>query len=133
MGNSFARRNMWDSDYRPEQLFTRDFLAKLHPDWVIRTEYPVRNLTLDGEKRPSCTLDLAIPSEKIAIRLNGGYHFASARQELKDELQKECLIQAGWIVWDFDDYKMINLFKKKKSEKTVKLAEQEIEDYIGKV
>ena len=24
MGNEFARKNMWDSEYRPEQLFTRE-------------------------------------------------------------------------------------------------------------
>lgn len=121
---------MWDSSYRPEQTFTRDFLANLYPLTIIKTEYAVRNLTIDGKPAKPCTLDLAMPEKKIAIRLNGGYHFSSNRQESKDEMQKEALKQAGWTVWDFDSYKMVNLFKKKKNLETVKLAWQEISDYI---
>ena len=125
---------MWDSEYRPEQLFVRDFLAKTYPDWIIRTEYPVKNLTLDGEKRPNATLDLAvIQPKKIAIRLNGGYHYSSDRQRLKDEFQKISLEQAGWEVWDLDHEIFVNVWKKKKSEATVKLAEEELSSYIAKM
>ncbi len=122
---------MVDSDYRPEQMFARDYIEEKHPDWVIKLEYPINNLTIDGKPTKPCTLDIAIPKEKIAIRLNGGYHFSSGRQELKDELQKEALIQDGWKVVDFDHYKMINLFKKKKNEETIKLAKEEVDKYLG--
>lgn len=126
MGNEFARKNMWESDYRPEQLFTRDFLSELHPEWVIKTEYPIDRLTLDGKPWRPCRLDIAIIDIKMAIRLNGGYHFSSGVQRNKDEYQKEALKQAGWHVFDFDSHMMPNLFKKKKSEETVKLAQEEI-------
>ncbi len=132
MANNFARRNMWDSDYRQEQIFTRDFLAKLYPEWEIKQEYPVKNLTIDGKRARPCILDIAVPKEMIAIRLNGEYHFTSGRQQLKDEFQKEALQQAGWDVLDFDCFKMINLFKKNKKEETVKLAEGEILKQLGK-
>ncbi len=132
MANDFARKNMWDSDYRQEQLFTRDFLAQLYPEWKIELEYPIRNLTVDGRPARGCILDIAIPKERIAIRLNGAYHFTSGRQEIKDEFQKEALQQAGWDVLDFDHFKMINLFKKNKKEETVKLAEGEILKQLGK-
>jgi len=120
------RRNMTESEYRQEQLFVRDFLSSLHPNWIIKVEYPVRNLKLDGKPYRKCVLDIAIPKSKIAVRLNGGYHFSSGRQSIKDEFQKEALHQAGWIVVDFDYYKMPNLFKKKKKKETIKLAEEEI-------
>jgi very-short-patch-repair endonuclease len=131
MANDFARRNMWDSEYRPEQRFARDFLAKLHPEWTIKLELPVNKLTVDGKPAKNCVLDIAVTSHKIAVRLNGGYHHASSRQQTKDEFQKEALIQAGWKVLDFDSYMMPNLFKNKKNEETVKLAEEEILKQLG--
>lgn len=130
MTNQFARRNMWDSEYRPEQMFVIDFLSKAKPIWVIKAEYPVKDLKIDGKPWRNCTLDIAIPKEKIAIRINGGYHFTSASQRNKDELQKEALKQAGWIVIDFDVHMMPSLFKKKKNEETVKLAVMEIENRL---
>lgn len=132
MGNEFARKNMWDSSYRPEQIFTRDYLAKKYPEFTITLEYMVKNLTIDGNPAKPCTLDIAITDKKIAIRLNGGYHHASGRQQTKDEYQKEALIQAGWTVLDFDDHMVPNLFKKKKNAETVKLAEEEIEKELGR-
>ena len=120
------RSNMTESEYRQEQIFVRDFLNTIHPKWVIKLEYKVRGLKLDGKPYRRCVLDIAIPKSKIAVRLNGGYHFSSSRQETKDEFQKEALHQAGWIVVDFDHHKMPNLFKKKKKKETVKLAEEEI-------
>lgn len=135
MGNSFASNNMWDSAHRPEQTFTLYYLADNFPEWTIETEYLVKNLTLDGAKRPNCTLDIAVRSpEKIAIRLNGGYHFASERQELKDEFQKIALEQKGWKVVDIDHHMYPNLFKVKKtsSDKTLKLAEEELDFIVTK-
>ena len=132
VGNSFATKNMWDSAHRPEQLFTVSYLADLNPKWTIKTEHLVTNLTLDGAKRPNATLDIAVTSpEKIAIRMNGAYHFISARQELKDEFQKLSLEQAGWKVVDLDHHMLPYLFKVKKtsSDKTFKLATEEL-DFI---
>jgi len=126
----FIRKNMWDSSYRPEQMFTRDFLAKLFPKLTIKTEYPVRKLKIDGKQYKNCTLDIAIPSLLIAIRLNGAYHFNSSLQETKDEFQKEALKQAGWKVVDFNHFKMKNLFAKRPNPETVKLAESEIKSEL---
>ncbi len=131
MGNEFARKNMWDSEYRPEQLFTRDYIMKKHPSLDVKLEYPQSKLELDGKPYRKCILDIAIPSRKIAIRLNGGYHFSSSRQGLKDEFQKEALSQAGWNVIDFDSHKMPNLFKQKYNGKTIESVEEEIESMLG--
>jgi len=130
MVNEFMRQNMTESSYRPEQMFVRDFLFSLHPKWKIKLEYPIRNLKLDGKPYKKCILDIAILKGvlncKVAIRLNGGYHFSSSLQRTKDEFQKEALKQAGWEVLDFDHFKMPNLFKRKKKKETIKLAEEEI-------
>ena len=131
MTNDFMRRNMTESEYRQEQLFVRDFLSKIHPEWVIMLEHKISGLKVDGKPYRRCILDIAIQSTRVAIRLNGGYHFASSRQETKDEFQKESLEQAGWKVIDFDHHKMPNLFKKKKNIETIKLAEEEILKYLG--
>lgn len=131
MTNDFMRRNMTESSYRPEQMFVRDFLSTIHPEWVIKSEYKVSGLKVDGKPYRLCILDIAIRKHKIAIRLNGGYHFSSDRQSNKDEFQKEALQQAGWKVIDFDHYKMPNLFKKKNNIETIKLAEKEILKYLG--
>ena len=123
---------MWDSDYRSEQLLVRDYLASLHPEWKIKTEYVVSNLSIDGEPYKSCKPDIAIPEKNIVIRVNGMYHYTSDRQRNKDAFQKEALEQAGWMVIDFDCRVMDNLFKKKKNEETVKLAKEEILKYFVK-
>jgi very-short-patch-repair endonuclease len=127
MSKDFARKGMWDSEYRPEQIFVRDFLANRNITLKINLEYPIRNLKIDGKPYRKCILDIAIPEKKVAIRLNGGYHHVSSRQQLKDELQKEALEQLGWKVLDFDSYKMPYLFKAKYNDKTVKLVVEEIE------
>ena len=130
MGNDFARKNMWDSEYRPEQIFTRDYILKKHPNLIIKLEYPQSQLKLDGKPYRKCILDIAIPSKKIAIRLNGGYHHISSRQGLKDEFQKEALLQSGWVVIDFDSYKMPNLFNGIHNDKTIKSVEEEVESML---
>ena len=131
--NDWIRKNMWESEYRREQMFTRNYIEELYPTWLIKLEYKVSNLKLDGKPYRSCTLDIAIPSKKIAIRLNGGYHFSSGIQGNKDDFQEEALKQAGWNVIDFDDHMMPNLWKKKKNDETIKLAQEEIIQYLGKV
>ena len=127
MANSFANKNMWDSAHRPEQMFTVNYLAELNPDWTIKTEFPVKDLEVDGKPYRSCVLD-------IAIRLNGAYHFSSSRQELKDELQKVALEQIGWKVVDLDHHMLPYLFKVKKSssDKTFKLATEELDFIVTK-
>lgn len=131
--NKFAKRGMWESEYRPEQTFARDFISTLKTDWIIKTEYVTPNLMVDGKAWRKCTLDIAVVSPiKIAIRLNGGYHFSSGSQQNKDEFQKEALKQAGWIVVDFNSFNMPNLFGEKNKE-TVILAEKEIIDQLGKM
>ncbi len=131
MSKEFRHNNMWDSSYRPEQMFACDFLSKIMPEVEIKLEYKVKNLTIDGDPTKPCTLDIAIPEKMMAIRMNGGYHFSSGRQRTKDEFQKEALIQAGWRVIDFDYHLMPNLFKKSKNIETVKLSEEEILRYMG--
>lgn len=133
MGNDFARKNMWDNSYRPEQIFVRDYLSQKYPDVKIKLEHTVSNLTLDGKPYRKCILDIAILDKKIAIRLNGGYHHVSSRQQTKDEFQKDSLEEAGWTVLDFDSYKMPNLFKSKYNDKTLKLVTDEIEKMIGDI
>jgi len=131
MSKDFARKGMWDSDYRPEQIFVRDYLASTNLTWKIVLEYPVKNLKIDGKPYRKCILDIAVPENKLGIRLNGGYHHVSSRQQLKDELQKEALQQIGWKIVDFDSYKMPYLFKTKYNEKTVKLVIEEIKNELG--
>jgi hypothetical protein len=123
---------MWESSHRPEQMFTRDYLAGVHPSWKIRLEYRVTNLKIDGEPYKDATVDIIILKPyRIAVRLNGGYHFSSGLQETKDEFQKDALIQAGWWVFDLDHHMMPNLFNKKWDKETVKLAETELSRYFG--
>lgn len=133
VANDFARKNMWDSEYRPEQLFVRDYLASNNITLKIILEYPIRNLLLDGKPYRKCILDIAMPEKKIGIRLNGGYHHVSSRQQTKDEFQKEALKQMGWKIVDFDSYKMPYLFKAKYNDKTVKFVIEEIENEMSDI
>lgn len=125
--NDFQRKNMWDSDYRPEQIIVNNYILDKFPNLTTKMEFKLK-LELDGKHYRQCKLDIAIPSKKIGIRLNGGYHFNSNRQETKDEFQKEALRQMGWSVIDLDHYNLPNLFKKKK---TLKLIEDELGEYLG--
>lgn len=122
---------MWDNSHRPEQLFTRDFLKQLFPNSIIETEYPINNLKIDGKPYRRCILDIAIKDKKWAIRLNGEYHNGKT-QTIKDEYQKIALEQAGWKVIDFDYFMMPNLFKKKKNDKVIVLAKEEINNILEK-
>lgn len=124
---------MWDNSNRPEQLFVVAHLRQKYPNWNIQTEYPVNNLFLDDKPFGRCILDIAIPYKKIGIRMNGGYHHVSKRQSDKDEYQKTALQQSGWKIFDFDDFMMPNVFKKKKNEATIKLAINEIENQLSEL
>ena len=133
MPNQFARKNMTQSDYRDEQFFVRDWLAEKYPDLIIKSEYRIDKLTLEGKPWRGCVLDIAIPSKKIAIRLNGGYHFNSTKQRSRDDFQLEALKEGGWTVFDLDHYKMGCLFKKKKNDETIKCAKLELEKHLGQM
>lgn len=134
MSKSIINSKDWDDSYRPEQYFTRDVLSEKYPSLVIKTEFQVKNLTLDGKPYRNCKPDITIPEKKIIIRINGMYHYTSSRQQLKDEFQKKALEQAGWYVIDFDCRKMETLFKLKRSstEITLKLALEEVEFELDK-
>ena len=71
---------------------------------LIKTQYLVRNMhEVDGIRPtiPPPKLDIAIPSLKIAIRVNGGIH-EGRRQRLKDEDQLTVLECNGWTVINVD-------------------------------
>lgn len=71
---------------------------------ILQTQYSVRNMHEVEGIRPTIPppkLDIAIPSMKIAIRVNGGIH-EGRRQRLKDEDQRVVLEGNGWTVIDVD-------------------------------
>ena len=72
MSKDFARKGMWDSEYRPEQIFVRDFLAVENITLKINLEYPIRNLKIDGKPYRKCILDIAIPEKKVEYDLTVG-------------------------------------------------------------
>src|SRR6185312_10406112 len=108
------------TEYRDEQLRAANIIRKIVnvlPNHV-KTEYPVTGLVYDG-KKIGCVLDIAIvpPSVqyKIAIRLMGEVH-TKKRNIPHDDDQKAALIQSGWVVIDFIDTKMPNLWSKVRNE-----------------
>jgi len=117
-GDYFIRKNMSDSEYRPEQIFVRDFLPKcFQSPIIVNLEESISGLMIDGKPYRRAIVDIVVfygGIGQMAIRLNGGYHFVSTKQRTKDDFQKTALEQAGWEVVDFNDYDMPNLFKKKK-------------------
>lgn len=72
-----AMRANGNTKNRPEQLLARD-LIQAHYSEKLETEYtptdikPLPDLDLTGDRSPR--LDIAIPSKRIAIRLNGPPH-----------------------------------------------------------
>ncbi len=134
MSKAIINSKDWDDSYRPEQYFTRDFLAEKYPFLEIKTEFHIKGLTLDGKPYRNCKPDIAVVEKKLIIRINGMYHYKSPRQQLKDEFQKKALEQAGWYVIDFDCRTMEYLFrvKRKSSDTTLNKAMEEIEKVLGK-
>ena len=118
------------TSYREEQMRCVEILRRkidILPGY-IKTEYPVLGLTYDG-KKIGCTLDIAIvpPSVqyKIAIRLMGEIHTKN-KKEVTDDDQKKALEKDGWLVIDFWDWQMSNLWSKTRNEAIDLLSEQEV-------
>ncbi len=135
MGNSnWILRNMGEqgnTEYRREQVrcarILRDFLGNS----AVRQEYTVRNLKIDGASAPNCILDLAIPKEKIAIRMMGKIHDKSKKRNLKDWYQNEALIQAKWSVYDFHEDDFPNLWKPKRGAEVDQASKEEVLKALG--
>lgn len=135
MGNSnWILRNMGEqgnTEYRREQVrcarILRDFLGNS----AVRQEYILRDLKIDGERAPNAILDLAIPKEKIAIRMMGKIHDKSKNRNLKDWYQNEALIQAKWAVYDFHEDDFPNLWKPKRSHEVDLASKEEVLRALG--
>lgn len=82
----FANKNMrlaGNTSNRPEQLLARDLIQAHYPE-KLETEYtpkdlhPLSDMDLTGNRAPR--LDIAIPSKRIAIRINGPSHTRKNRR-----------------------------------------------------
>jgi len=127
-----------NTEYRPEQMRAEKILSDVFVPEYVFTEYKVRQLEIDKMPTHMAILDLAIVVPRTvsrrknrAIRLMGGIHLSSETQRKKDSWQKVALIEADWEVIDFWEDKMPNLWSKKRSEETDKLARDEVLKRIG--
>jgi len=135
MGNSnWILRNMGEqgnTEYRREQVRCARILRDRLGSNAIRLEYVVKNLKIDGASAPNCILDIAIPKEKIAIRLMGGIHDKSKKRGLKDWYQKEALAEAKWAVYDFHADEFPNLWNPKRSHEIDMASKEEVLKALG--
>jgi len=135
MGNSnWILRNMGEqgnTEYRREQVRCARILRDKFGYNMIRQEYTVKNLKIDGASAPNCILDVAIPKEKIAIRMMGGIHDKSKKRGVKDWYQREALDQAGWAVYDFKEDEFPNLWKPKRSHEVDMASKEEVLKALG--
>lgn len=116
--NFFINKKMGEvcnTEFRKEQVKTTMILRKIYPQLKIIQEYKVSNLTIDGIPTNHCVLDIAIPQQKVAIRLMGGIHQMSKSRIKKDEWQKEALMESGWIIIDMIADKYTNIWGSKDS------------------
>ena len=135
MGDSnWILRNMGEqgnTEYRREQVRCAKILRDKLGVKNVRQEYILRNLKIDGARAPNCILDIAIPKEKLAIRLMGKIHDVSKKRGIKDWYQGESLIQAGWTVYDFHEDDFPNLWKAKRSQEVDKASKEEVLNALG--
>lgn len=135
MGKSnWILRNMGEqqnTEYRREQVRCARILRDRLGNSAVRQEYVLRNLTIDGERAPNAILDLAIPKEKIAIRMMGKIHDKSQKINLKDWYQREALIQAKWAVYDFHEDDFPNLWKPKRGAEVDQASKEEVLKALG--
>ncbi len=135
MGNSnWILRNMGEqqnTEYRREQVRCARILRDRLGNSAVRQEYTLRNLTIDGERAPNAILDIAIPKEKIAIRLMGKIHDKSQKRNLRDWYQREALIESKWAVYDFHEDDFPNLWKPKRSQEVDQASKEEVLKAIG--
>lgn len=115
-----------DNAYRTEQIRATKIIRDLYVGTgdVIQ-EYGVSGLTIDGKPYPDAKPDIAIPADKIAIRLMGPPHEKKNRKD-KDWFQKTALEALGWVVVDFWYNEMPNLWAETRTELTDKLAPVEV-------
>jgi len=135
MGSSnWILRNMGEqgnTEYRREQVRCARILRDRLGNGAIRQEYTLRNLKIDGARAPNAILDIAIPKEKMAIRMMGKIHDKSKKINLKDWYQREALIQAGWAVYDFHEDDFPNLWKPKRSAEVDQASKEEVLKALG--
>lgn len=135
MGSSnWILRNMGEqgnTEYRREQVRCARILRDRLGNGAIRQEYTLRNLKIDGSRAPNAILDIAIPKEKMAIRMMGKIHDKSKKINLKDWYQREALIQAGWVVYDFHEDDFPNLWKPKRSQEVDQASKEEVLKALG--
>lgn len=119
-----------NTEYRREQVRCARILRDRLGVSLVRQEYVVKNLKIDGASAPNCILDIAIPSEKIAIRLMGAIHNKKKRG-IKDWYQKEALTQAKWAVYDFNENNFPNLWNPKRSYEIDMASKEEVLRALG--
>jgi len=134
MGNSnWILRNMGEQQntaYRREQVRCARILRDRLGVALVKQEYVIKNLKIDGYSAPNAVLDIAIPSEKIAIRLMGEIHNKKKRS-IKDWYQKEALAQAKWAVYDFYKDDFPNLWNPKRSHEVDMASKEEVLRALG--
>jgi len=135
MGSSnWILRNMGEqgnTEYRREQVRCARILRDRLGNSAVRQEYTLRNLKIDGARAPNAILDIAIPKEKMAIRMMGKIHDKSKKINLKDWYQREALIQAGWVVYDFHEDDFPNLWKPKRGAEVDQVSKEEVLKALG--
>ncbi len=135
MGSSnWILRNMGEqgnTEYRREQVRCARILRDKLGNSAVRQEYTLRNLKIDGARAPNAILDIAIPKEKMAIRMMGKIHDKSKKINLKDWYQREALIQAGWVVYDFHEDDFPNLWKSKRGAEVDQASKEEVLKALG--
>jgi len=135
MGSSnWILRNMGEqgnTEYRREQVRCARILRDKLGNGAVRQEYTLRNLKIDGSKAPNAVLDIAIPKEKMAIRLMGIIHDKSKKRYWGDWYQRESLIQAGWAVYDFHEDEFPNLWKAKRGAEVDQASKEEVLKALG--
>ena len=135
MGSSnWILRNMGEqgnTEYRREQVRCARILRDRLGNSAVRQEYTLRNLKIDGARAPNAILDIAIPKEKMAIRMMGKIHDKSKKINLKDWYQREALIQAGWVVYDFHEDDFPNLWKPKRGAEVDQASKEEVLKALG--
>ena len=108
MANSWAKHRMRENrnnQYRPEQLVFAKSLRVIRPKSIIHTEYVI-DYNYDNEIRHAIVDVIDLTSKEI-FRINGGYHLASSRQTIKDEIQKAGLETMGYKVIDINSDEIV--------------------------
>ena len=83
-----------------------EFLSELEKkvyDWLTKNKIPFETQeTMFGPKFElgSATVDFILPLQNIALRVMGSYYHSSQESRARDELGKERLVNAGYIVID---------------------------------